>query len=76
MSLDPHFRPDRTDNFTLTVQREINPHMQLEVGYIGKILRNDYMLLNIDSVPYMTTLGGQQFQALLPALPADVLQRR
>ncbi|MGA7237491.1 MAG: carboxypeptidase-like regulatory domain-containing protein [Bryobacteraceae bacterium] len=60
-ALDPHFRPDRTDNFTLTVQRELSSHMQLEVGYIGKILRNDYMLLNLDSVPYMTTLGGQAF---------------
>ncbi len=23
-ALDPHFKPDRTDNFTLTIQREIN----------------------------------------------------
>ncbi len=60
-ALDPHFRPDRTDNFTLTVQRELNSHMSLEVGYIGKILRNEYMLMNLDSVPYMTTLGGQSF---------------
>ena len=59
--LDPHFRPDRTDNFTLTIQREINNHVQLEVGYIGKILRNEYMLMNLDSVPYMETLNGQQF---------------
>ena len=42
--LDPtNFKPDRTDNFTLTVQRELNSHMQLEVGYIGKILRNEFM---------------------------------
>lgn len=60
-ALDPNFRPDRTDNFTLTIQREINQHMNLEVGYIGKILRNTYMLLNLDAVPYMTTLGGQTF---------------
>ncbi len=59
--LDPHFRPDRTDNFTLTIQRELSQHMQLEVGYIGKILRNEYMLMNLDSVPYMETLGGQAF---------------
>jgi len=60
-ALDPHFRPDRTDQFTLTIQREISNHMSLEVGYIGKILRNEYMLMNLDSVPYMTTLGGQTF---------------
>ena len=61
-ALDPNFKPDRTDNFTLTVQREINQHLQLEVGYIGKILRNEYMLVNLDSVPYMTTLSGQSFE--------------
>jgi hypothetical protein len=60
-ALDPHFKPDHTDNFTLTIQREINQHMQLEVGYIGKIIKNEYMLMNLDSVPYMTTLGGQTF---------------
>lgn len=60
-ALDPNFRPDRTDNFTLTVQRELTQHTQLEVGYIGKIIRNEYMLLNLDAVPYMTTLGGQSF---------------
>ena len=31
------------------------------MGYIGKILRNEYMLMNLDAVPYMTTLGGQTF---------------
>lgn len=60
-ALDPHFKPDRTDNFTVTIQRELNQHMSLEVGYIGKILRNEYMLVNLDGVPYMTTLGGQSF---------------
>ena len=60
-ALDPHFKPDRTDNFTLTIQREINQHMNLEVGYIGKIIKNEYMLMNLDAVPYMTTLGGQSF---------------
>ena len=62
--LDPtNLKPDRTDNFTLTVQRELNSHLQLEVGYIGKLLRNEFMEMNLDSVPYMTTLGGQQFSA-------------
>ena len=60
-TLDPHFRPDRTDQFTLTVQRELNSHMQLEVGYTGKIIRNEFMEVNLDSVPYMETLGGQSF---------------
>jgi hypothetical protein len=59
--LDPNFRPDRSDQFTLTVQREINQRLQVEVGYIGKIIRNEATQLNLDAVPYMTTLGGQSF---------------
>ncbi len=50
-ALDPHFKPDRTDNFTLTIQRELKQNLNLEVGYIGKILRNEYMLMNLDAVP-------------------------
>jgi hypothetical protein len=60
-ALDPSYRPDRTDQFTLTLQREISTHHQLEVGYIGKILRNETTEIDLDSVPYMTTLGGQSF---------------
>ncbi|HKE22077.1 MAG TPA: carboxypeptidase-like regulatory domain-containing protein [Bryobacteraceae bacterium] len=59
--LDPAYRPDRTDQFTATIQREINSHMSLEVGYIGKILRNETTEVDLDAVPYMTTLGGQTF---------------
>ncbi|HTX35348.1 MAG TPA: carboxypeptidase-like regulatory domain-containing protein [Bryobacteraceae bacterium] len=60
-SLDPSFKPDRTDNFTITLQRELNSHMHMEVGYIGKIIKNEYQEQNIDEVPYMTTLGGETF---------------
>jgi hypothetical protein len=60
-SLDPNFRPDRTDNFTFTLQRELNSHMHLEVGYIGKKIANEYMSTNLDSVPIYETLGGQSF---------------
>jgi hypothetical protein len=59
--LDPAYKPDRTDQFTLTIQREINSHVRVEVGYIGKILRNETTEINLDAVPYMTTLGGQSF---------------
>jgi len=60
-SLDPNFRPDRSDNFTFTLQRELNSHMHLEVGYIGKKIANEYMSTNLDSVPIYETLGGQSF---------------
>jgi hypothetical protein len=60
-SLDPNFKPDRADNFTITIQREISQHMSLEVGYIGKIIKNEFQNINLDSVPINETLGGQSF---------------
>ena len=59
--LDPHYRPERTDNLSVTVQRQINSAMSVEVGYVGRLIRNEMLARNLDSVPYMTTLGGQTF---------------
>ena len=59
--LDPNFKPSRSDEFSLTVQRELSPKMMLEVGYIGRILRNEYQAIDLSSVPFMTTLGGETF---------------
>ena len=59
--LDPNYRPERTDNVTITVQRQIPKRMTLEVGYVGRIIRNEMLARNLDAVPYMTTLGGQSF---------------
>ena len=60
-ALDPKYRPERTDNLTVSLQRQINKTMSMEVGYIGRIIRNELLPINLDSVPYMTTLGGQTF---------------
>ncbi len=59
--LDPKYRPERTDNVTLTVQRQLSQKVTMEVGYVGRIIRNEMQALNLDAVPYMTTLGGQTF---------------
>ena len=60
-ALDPKYRPERTDNLTVSLQRQINKTISMEVGYIGRIIRNELLAINLDSVPYMTTLGGQTF---------------
>src|SRR5215467_10976007 len=61
-TLDPKFRPNYSDSFDFTIQREIIPRkMIIEVGYIGRRIRNEYQAINLDAVPYMTTLGGQSF---------------
>jgi Carboxypeptidase regulatory-like domain len=60
-ALDPNFRPNSSDAFDLTIQRQLNRKISLEVGYIGKVIRNEYQPVNLNGVPYMMTLGGQTF---------------
>jgi hypothetical protein len=60
-ALDPNFRPSRSDQFDLTIQRELSRKVAIEVGYIGRILKNEYQSTNLDAVPYMLTQGGQTF---------------
>lgn len=59
--VDINFRPDRSDEFNFTIQRALSQKIVIEAGYIGRIIRNEYNLVNIDAVPTMTTLGGQTF---------------
>src|SRR5262249_53793492 len=59
--LDPHYKPEKTHNFGLTIQRQISSKLMFEVGYIGRIIHNEFQEFNLDAVPYMTTLGGQTF---------------
>ncbi len=61
-AMDPNFRPNSVDSFDLTIQRQIGQKSLLEVGYIGRIIHNEYMPVNLNNVPYMTSQGGQQFQ--------------
>ncbi len=59
--LDPNYKPNRTDNFTISIQRELTSKTSFEVGYIGRLLRNEFQEIGLDAVPYMTTLNGQSF---------------
>ena len=61
-ALDPNFRPNQVQTFTFTIARQLNNHMSLEMGYIGRIFHHEYQPINLNAVPYMMTLGGQQFQ--------------
>jgi hypothetical protein len=61
--IDPEFKPNRSDQFTISIQRAISKKLTLEVGYIGRKIRNEFMPVNLDAVPYMLTLGGQRFDA-------------
>ena len=66
-SLDPNYKPQRTDNFTFSIQRQITQKTLFEVGYIGRKIANETSSVDIDAVPYMTTLGGQTFASAYAA---------
>ena len=59
--LDPDYRPESTDNVDFTIQRQISRKVAIEVGYIGRRIRNEFQEIDLNAVPYMTTLGGQNF---------------
>jgi hypothetical protein len=59
--IDPNFKPAQTDNFTLSIQHEFSSRLLFEVGYIGRIIRHEMQQIDIDAVPFMTTLNGQSF---------------
>ncbi|WP_182276418.1 carboxypeptidase-like regulatory domain-containing protein [Granulicella sp. 5B5] len=66
--VDPSMRPNDVDTFNLSVQRQINRHMLVEVGYIGRIVHHEFMQLNPNVVPYMLSLGGQSFESAYLAI--------
>src|SRR5262249_32269608 len=59
--LDPRLKPSTVDQVDVTIQRELAHNIKIEFGYIGMSNRGDQMFYNLDSVPYMTTLNGQNF---------------
>jgi len=61
-TLDPHFRPNVIDSFDLTVQRQLSRHLTVELGYIGRRITHEFQPMALNAVPYMMTLGGQQFK--------------
>ena len=61
--LDPNFKPNHSDSFDLTIQRQLTSKTMMEVGYIGRIVHDEYQPINVNAVPYMMTMGGQTFAA-------------
>ncbi|HEV2224034.1 MAG TPA: carboxypeptidase-like regulatory domain-containing protein [Candidatus Acidoferrales bacterium] len=60
-TIDPNFKPDRSDEFTVSVQHQFGPKVLAEAGYIGRILSNEMQYYSLTNVPYMMTRGGQTF---------------
>jgi hypothetical protein len=68
--VDISMRPNDVDTFNVSVQRQINRKMLVEVGYIGRLIHHEFNQLNPNSVPYMMSLGGQSFESAYVAIEA------
>lgn len=66
--IDPHFRPNSVDSFDFSIQHQFSSKMSVEVGLISRWIHNEYQPINLNAVPYMMRLGGQQFQAAYAAI--------
>jgi hypothetical protein len=68
LALDPSYRPPKVHSFDLTIQRELSNKLSIEVGYIGRLISHELVDLDINAVPYMTTLNGQSYAQAFGAL--------
>src|SRR5437773_2781217 len=68
LALDPSYRPVQVQSIDFTIQRELTNKISVEVGYIGRLITHELVDLDINAVPYMTTLGGQSFAQAYAAL--------
>ncbi|HEY1986057.1 MAG TPA: carboxypeptidase-like regulatory domain-containing protein [Terracidiphilus sp.] len=66
--LDPSFRPNVSDSFDLTIQRQLTRNNTLEIGYIGRLIHHEFQPVNLNVVPYMMVKGGQNFANAYAAL--------
>ncbi len=60
-TFDSNFKPNQSDEFTLTIQHQFGPKILAEGGYIGRKISHEIEYYSLTSVPYMMTLGGQSF---------------
>ena len=59
--LDQNWKPARTDQVDVSIQRQLKGNMILEVGYVGTWAANLYQGIDFGNVPYMMVQGGQTF---------------
>jgi hypothetical protein len=70
-AVDPNYKPNHSDEATFTIQRALSSKALIEAGYIGRRIRDLFQEINIDPVPFMTTLGGQSFAQAYSSVYAE-----
>src|SRR5579859_6897018 len=66
--VDPNRKVGVEDTWTLNFQHRASNTLMLEFGYVGRIGCHLYSGADVNQIPYMFTLGGQQFQSAYDAL--------
>ena len=61
--IDPKRKVGVEDTWTLNMQHRVNNGLMVELGYVGRVGRHLYSGADVNQIPYMFTLGGQQFQS-------------
>ena len=59
--LDPGFRPNVSYEFNFNIQRQLSSKIRMDIGYIGRIIHNEFQAYNLNVVPYMMNQGGQTY---------------
>jgi hypothetical protein len=67
-SMDQNFRPNGTDQVDFSIQRQFGNNTIVEMGYVAVFGRHLFQGIEMNAVPWMTTLGGQTFAKAYAAL--------
>jgi hypothetical protein len=60
-TFDANFKPNKSNEYTLSFQHQFGSRILAEAGYIGRKITNESEYYSLTAVPYMMTLGGQSF---------------
>jgi Carboxypeptidase regulatory-like domain len=72
-SLSPNFRPESSDQFDLSLQRQLPGNAILEVGYLGIWTKHLYQGIDLGNVPWMMKQGGQSFAQAYYGLAQELI---
>ncbi|HXE31809.1 MAG TPA: hypothetical protein VN515_08410, partial [Terriglobales bacterium] len=71
---DPNWHPGISDEFTLSLQRQLPGKIIVELGYVGRHGYDDFQGQNFNTVPYMMTVGGQSFESAYASMANEILK--
>lgn len=68
--IDPNRKNGVEDTWTFNFQHRMSNTLMVEMGYVGRVGKHLYSGADVNQIPYMYKLGGQQFAQAYDALQA------